>query len=405
MTRRAGWGAVVAVTAILAGCAPGGPPVTPPGSPVPTSPAPGTATTPSLSPTASATPSLGPTAAPDACSALVASMTLPQQAGQLVMLGVFGDPSADERAAIEKYAFGSVILEGNSTAGVAGTRKRTDAIAALGGPAGILVAADQEGGTVQRLKGSGFDTIPSAVDQAKLGDALRARAARWGSQLADAGVRLNFAPVADVVPASKTATNEPIGKLRRGYGSTPEQVSAHIVPFIEGMHDAGVGTSAKHFPNLGQATGNTDFTADVVDTVTTADDPALGTYRAALGAGVDTVMVSTAIYRRIDPDAVGALSPTVVGILRDDLGFDGVVVSDDLGAAEAVASIPAADRATRFVRAGGDLAISRDVAPASAMVTGLAQAAESDPALARRVAESALRVVRLKQHLGVTGCG
>ena len=91
--------------------------------------------------------------------------------------------------------------------------------------------------------------------------------------------------------------------------------------------------------------------------------------------------------------------------LRDDLGFDGVIVSDDLGAARAVADVPAGERALRFVRAGGDLAISVDVPAASAMVEGLTAAMADDPALAERVVAGATRVVELKGALGVADCG
>ncbi|MFT3876795.1 MAG: glycoside hydrolase family 3 N-terminal domain-containing protein [Propioniciclava sp.] len=258
---------------------------------------------------------------------------------------------------------------------------------------------------MQRLKGPGFDTIPSAREQAHRSAAeLAGDAKRWGQQLAQAGVHLTFAPVADVVPADRTSSNEPIGKLGRGYGSTPEAVSERVVAFVGGMKAAGVATSPKHFPNLGRVTGNTDFVAKVVDEETTANDPALEPYRRAIAEGVESVMVATAFYTKIDPDAPAAFSPKVVGILRDDLRFGGVIVSDDLGVAKAVASVPASERATRFVRAGGDLAISVDPAVGARMIEGLASAAESDPDLAARVTESAGRVLALKAARGLTSC-
>ncbi|MFP5416113.1 MAG: glycoside hydrolase family 3 N-terminal domain-containing protein [Actinomycetes bacterium] len=396
-------GATLGVLAlVMTGCA-----QVPPGaSPGPAGPA---SVGPPAAPTASAaTSGSEPSATPargGTCSDLAGGLSLREQAGQLVMVGVTGELDAAESGAITGAALGSVILMGNTDDGVAGTRARTDSIARLGGRAGMLVAVDQEGGRVQRLKGAGFDVMPSARDQAELtlGE-LTAASARWGRQLADAGVHLTLAPVADVVPAAKMATNEPIGKLGRGYGTTPDAVAARVQAFVTGMQDAGVGTSPKHFPNLGQVTGNTDFTARVVDDVTTADDPALAPYRAAIEAGAETVMVGTAWYTEIDPSAPAAFSPAVVSILRDELAFPGVIVSDDLGVAEAVADVPARDRAVRFVRAGGDLAISVDVAAATAMVDGLVAAAQADPALAQRVQASARRVVELKGGLGAATC-
>ncbi|WP_051215741.1 glycoside hydrolase family 3 N-terminal domain-containing protein [Granulicoccus phenolivorans] len=115
-------------------------------------------------------------------------------------------------------------------------------------------------------------------------------------------------------------------------------------------------------------------------------------------------MVSTAIYTRIDDSAPAAFSERVIGILRNDLGFDRVVISDDLGVAKAAAEVPAAERGVRFVRAGGDLAISVDTEVAAAMATGLVAAAETDPELRRQIRRSAERVVALKQHLRAGGC-
>ncbi len=366
-----------------------------PVAPTPTGTADVTPTVPVATPT--------PTAL--SCADAAASLTLRERAGQLVMLGVTGDLDSAESSAITKGAAGSVILMGNTTGGVAATRARTQAIAKLAGPTGMLIAVDQEGGTVQRLKGPGFDTMPAAREQAKLpASELTSEAKRWGAQLAEAGVQLALAPVADVVPADRTSTNEPIGKLGRGYGSTPEAVAERVVAFVTGMDAAGVATSPKHFPNLGRVVGNTDFVSTVVDDETTRDDPALEPYRRAIEAGVETVMVATAFYTKIDPDAPAAFSPAVVSILRDDLAFDGVILSDDLGVAKAVVSVPASERAVRFVRAGGDLAISVDPAVGVAMIDGLADAAARDPELAARVTSSAGRVLGLKAARGLTTC-
>lgn len=398
-------GTVVALLGLaLVGCAQVQPPAAPGG------PAPGT---PSSSPTrgvpstatASASPGT-PTASglDSTCDAVVAGMDLPTAAGQLVMLGVHDTLDAAESKVLREAKIGSAILMGSSSAGVSGTRSRIDAIRKAGGPHGVLIGADQEGGTVVRLKGPGFTEMPSAAQQAKLSDAaLKQQAATWGAQLKAAGVDLDFAPVADVVPVAKQGTNEPIGKLGRGYGSDPDQVAAKVTAVIEGFADAGVGATVKHFPNLGQVVGNTDFAAKVVDDVTTADDPALKPYRAAITSDVASVMVSTAYFTKIDGSAPAAFSPTVVGLVRG-LGFDGVITSDDLGVAKAVADVPAKQRAVKFVRAGGDLAISVDPAAAATMVAGLVEAGQADPAFAARIKASAARVMTLKGRLGVTSC-
>lgn len=385
----------VSLTAALAGCTPN--------TMTAVTPVPVTAGSAASEPAPSSEPAVRATSA---CVALVEGMSTEERAGELVMAGVHGDLDPQEREAIASTGVGSVILMGTSTAGVAGTRERVDALVALAGPTGLMIAADQEGGQVQRLKGPGFAAIPPAVEQADLGDeGLTEAATAWAGQLAEAGVDLNLAPVADVVPDEIGSDNEPIGALQRGYGPTPGLVGDRVVAYIAGMHAGGVGTSVKHFPNLGRVQRNTDFAAELVDSETTPDDPALEPFRRAIEAGTETVMVGTAVYDQIDPDQPAAFSPAVVGLLRADLGFSGVVVSDDLGVAEAVAGVPPEDRAVRFVLAGGDLAISADVTVAATMVAGLVAAAEDDDALADRVRQSALRVVELKRALGVTSCG
>ena len=175
---------------------------------------------------------------------------------------------------------------------------------------GFFIAADQEGGLVQRLRGPGFSAIPSAVAQGELlPGALQRVAAEWGRQLKRAGVNLDLAPVMDVVPPGTASRNQPIGALLRDFGSDPDTVGAHGAAFIHGMQQAGIATTAKHFPGLGRVVGNTDFTAGVVDPVTAPGDPYLGSFQAAIDAGVPFVMVALASYPLIDPDHLAGVFP------------------------------------------------------------------------------------------------
>jgi beta-N-acetylhexosaminidase len=155
---------------------------------------------------------------------------------------------------------------------------------------------------------------------------------------------------------------------------------------------------------LGEVVGNTDHTGGVVDRVTAANSASLAPFRAAAKAGVGAVMVSSAIYPRIDAKRQAVFSPKVIGLLRT-WGYDGVVISDDLGAAAALASVPAAQRAVRFLAAGGDLVINADPRLTSAMVAGVTDRAGRDAAFERRVTRSAARVLHLKDGLGLHTCG
>jgi beta-N-acetylhexosaminidase len=373
------------------------------------------------SPSASAAaPSSGPSIAAPTPSATIAAscssqtltaLTESQRIGQLFNVGLAKDRlDAASRKAIIANHFGSVWYRAKTSIGVAGLRKVADAVQALAtgeatGEVGFFVAANQEGGLIQALAGPGFSTIPSAVTQGKLDpDILEAKAALWGRQLRDAGVNLDFAPVADVVPAGTEADNAPIGQLKREYGDDPSVVDSHVVAFIDGMSKAGIATTAKHFPGLGRVVGNTDFTSAVVDTVTTSDDPYLEPFAGTVAAHVPFVMISLATYDRIDPDHLAAFSRSVIeGVLRGDIGFRGVVMSDSL-TADAVSDMAPGQRAIDFIDAGGDMIVLGPIDVAVPMARALAEQARSDPAFRARIDQSALRILEAKDAAGLLPC-
>ena len=390
-----------ALAGLLAGCS---------GAPAPSGSAPGTPTgaasteTPNAS--ASRTPSASASAppTPTECAArIVDKMTTAERVGQVVMVGVTG-ASASELNVLKRLKIGSVILMGSRGGGVKAVKRVTAKLSWKGQATPLLISADQEGGLVQRLKGTGFTTIPSAKVQAGWSDAkLTANATRWGRQLAAAGVNWTLAPVADVVPTSMTSRNAPIGALGRGYGSDPDVVAAKVTAFVRGMAASGVATSPKHFPGIGRVVGNTDFTAGVKDTVTRANDPYLKPFRAGVEAGAPSLMISTVTYTKIDAKHPAVFSPKVIGLIRDDLGFDGVLISDDLGAARSMASVRATQRGVGFLKAGGDIAMTVTPALADEFVAGI-RTAVKDPAVAAQVRASAVRVVTMKIGLGLVPC-
>jgi beta-N-acetylhexosaminidase len=234
---------------------------------------------------------------------------------------------------------------------------------------------------------------------------LQQQAASWGRQLRLAGVNLDLAPVMDVVPSGTDQQNAPIGMLEREFGPDPGTVEAHGVAFARGMGQAGVATTAKHFPGLGRVRGNTDFSSGVVDTVTTPHDPYLRSFQAASSARVPFVMVSLATYTRIDPQHLAVFSARVMRtILRQQLQFEGVIVSDDMGAAAAVGGVSPAARAIGFLTAGGDLITSVSVPVADAMDNAIAQRAASNAAFRAQVSAAVMRVLAAKQAYGLLPC-
>lgn len=352
--------------------------------------APATGAAPSATPT--------PTPTPDA----LAAMSLADKVGQMFMVGTpveGADPTT--LAAVRDDRIGGVFLHGRSNAGTTAiadlVRGFIDAVPA--GAPRLWVATDQEGGTVQVLSGPGFDRIPSAVDQAAQDDtALRASAAAWAGQLAAAGVTMNLGPVADIVTSPEfAASNPPIGELARQYGYDTATVAAKAGAFAAGMRDGGVLPTLKHFPGLGHVDDNTDYSTGVTDQVVTGDGPDVGVYASILPQGDAVVMMSTADYALIDPDVPAAFSPAVVGLLRDRLGFDGVITVDDLSAADQVEVYSPGERATRAVDAGVDLLlVSADPSVYPEMHQAVLARAESDPAFAAKVDAAVRRILAQK---------
>jgi beta-N-acetylhexosaminidase len=309
-----------------------------------------------------------------------------------------------------RYHFGSVLFASNTSASSATVAKTTSYVQSLAtrastGGVRFFVAANQEGGSVQNLKGRGFPAMPSALTQGSWPvSQLRQQATAWGRALRGAGVNLDLAPVMDVVPPGTAARNAPIGQLGREFGSTAAGNGAHGAAFIRGMTSAGVATVAKHFPGLGRVTGNTDFTANVVDSATAPGDPGLATYRYAAAAGVPFMMVALATYTKIDASRLAVFSPDVMRLLRSSTGFGGVIISDDLGDAAAVASIPPGQRAISFLSAGGDLITSQSFAPAEAMAAAVLARTTSDPAFRATVDTAVEKVLAAKHSYGLLPC-
>jgi beta-N-acetylhexosaminidase len=341
---------------------------------------------------------------PTCAERTLAGLDLPARAGQLLLVGLPAEDPGGGAAGLAGVPVGGVFLQGRSWADAATVGA---AVAQLQAPSAVplQVAVDQEGGRVQTLKGPGFDRLPTATEQGRLPpDELRTAITTAAHQLRSAGITIDLAPVADVVPAGTEAANPPIGAYDRQYGSDPAQVAGAVGTVVAALQDAGVAATAKHFPGLGRVRVNTDTDLGATDPQTTAEDPALQPFAAAVDAGTAAVMVSSATYPQLDPDSLAVFSPAVVGLLRDRLGFDGVVMSDDLGRAAAVSQVPVEQRAVDAVAAGVDVVLTVRTADAAPMAQALVDRAGADPAFAARVTESAGRVLALKERFGLLTC-
>ncbi|WP_460461573.1 glycoside hydrolase family 3 N-terminal domain-containing protein [Arthrobacter alkaliphilus] len=360
------------------------------------------------SPAASATPASPAEPPPPPHPTLeqrLADLTLEQRVGQLFMVAAKADGSDSSAVAdLLNNHVGNIYLAGRSEAGVAAAASVVSKLKAAVSPAAsrglpLSVATDQEGGQVQVLKGPGFLPIPAALDQGSSSpEQLRADARNWGSQLLQAGVNVDLAPVMDTVPGPEFApSNKPIGAFKREFGFNAAAVAEHGKAMAEGLRDAGVAPVAKHFPGMGRVTLNTDVSANVHDTETTRTDPNLMPFKAAIDAGLRWVMISNAYYDKIDPENVAPFSAAIMRtMLREDAAFTGIIVSDDLCNAVQLSPWSVGDRATKFIAAGGTMVLCADPASVPAMFTQVLQRAQADPEFRKSVDAAALTVLQVK---------
>ncbi len=214
----------------------------------------------------------------------------------------------------------------------------------------LFVAVDQEGGDI--ASAPWVAPQPAAAEVGSRGDPEEAHdiAATMGRQLLQAGINTNFAPVVD------TGFGAAIGN--RSYGEDPELVARMGAAAVEGFERVGVISAAKHFPNHGPATSDSHASLPVIrHDAKTLESYDLPPFEAAVEAGVPMVMVGHLLYPAIDPHNPASLSRDAIGMLRGDLGFDGVIVTDDLAMAGAKGSGTPAEAAVQAVRAGADLLI------------------------------------------------
>jgi beta-N-acetylhexosaminidase len=355
-------------------------------------------------------PSHSATSAEDSCvSATVAKLTVRQLAGQVMLVGTPLTDTASIDATIRTYDIGGVFLSGRSTASAGTLRGEITALqktAKAEGSPGLFISLDQEGGEVQTLKGSSFPPIPTALAQGKLSTStLYSQTVSWSKRLASIGVTLDLAPVSDTVATSLGTKNPPIGAFYRQYGSDPTKVATDISTVVKAIQSTGVTTTLKHFPGLGRVLYNTDFSTKAVDKVATTHDPNLAPFIAGIKAGTGAVLISSASYPTLDPHTIATFSkPIVTGLLRDQLGFKGLIVSDAMGGAAAVSIVPTGQRAVRFIEAGGDLALTAQFSKAPAMIDGLIAAAQKSASFTAQLKTAATDVMRSKYSAGLLSC-
>ena len=337
----------------------------------------------------------GPPPAP-ACASEISSDPA-RLAGQMLMVRMEATATQDLRRRARRGELGGVILfppEGTDPQTLAAEVARLDRIAEDAGFPAPLVAIDQEGGEVKRLPDAPPDLAPPEIEAAGGAPVAAEEGLATGRALAGIGVDIDLAPVLDV-PAPGSFISS------RAFSDDPEVVAELGTAFADGLAEAGVAATAKHFPGLGLAPANTDEESAAIEDSQAELKPGLAPFRAAIESGIPLVMVANAVYPAYDPDIwpAGLSRPVIEGLLRDELGFEGVVITDDLGAGAIVgAGYDEASAALTAVRAGVDLPLFA-LTDGSAALAALAGEARSDQRLRERMVESCARISALRARL------
>ncbi len=338
--------------------------------------------------------------------------TLEEMAGQMIVVGFQGDDVADTavenlRDELAAGRLGGVMLLKINV-------KSLDAVAAMNAAFRAaspellpFLTLDQEGGAVERLtKDVGFKEIPNAaaIAAGNSPDEAEAIYAEMASSIAALGFTVNFGPVADI---NLNTSNQVIAKFGRAFSDDPAVVASYDAAFIKAHHAAGVLTALKHFPGHGSSTA--DSHEGFVDITDTWQPSELDPYRTLLGESlVDMVMVGHlyhADYSDAGAQTPSSLSPQwISGVLRDELGYDGIVISDDLEMGAIRDHFTLEQTVTMAVRAGTDVLLFSNTAKYRASLGAeilaiLVAEAEADPAFAARIAESYERIVELKGRI------
>jgi beta-N-acetylhexosaminidase len=355
----------------------------------------------------------------DPVRTVLAGMSLEQKVGQLFQTYVYGDTATTTDPAyttqnqalygvdngaqvLAKYHLGGVIYftwSGNlgSPTQIATLSNGLQQASTGNGDAPLVITTDQEGGNVTRI-GAPLAVSPGNM---ALGATFSpadsyAMSHATGQQLAALGINGDDAPVVDT---NTNPANTADGA--RSFGDRAGPVAVMGAASVLGYQSAGIAATAKHFPGLGSTSVNTDNGVAVTDeTRADFDRNDLPPFRAAIAAGVDTIMAAHIIAPALDPSGAPASmsKPIVTGLLRDTLHFDGVVVTDALSAA-ALGDIPPAQRAVQAIEAGVDQLLMPSSLGDS--IDAVLAAVHDGTITEARIDQSVTRILKLKQKLGL----
>ena len=349
-----------------------------------------------------------PTPTPDPIAQQVAALSTEEKVGQLLVAGIEGAvPGSDAEYALQTVKVGGVILFGSNVQSAEQLASLNNALKERNaGNLPLLLCVDEEGGTVSRMPPEVTD-LPSSYDYIAAGGDAYARGRVLGAECAAFGFHLDFAPSLDVW---SNPENTVIGK--RAFSSDWEEVRRSGLACVQGMADAGVIPVVKHFPGHGDTLADSHKALPVVTrTLDELLERELPPFQAAVTGDpevgispVPAVMVGHILVETLDPDLPSSLSPAVVtGLLREQMGFQGVVCTDDLTMGAVSQTYGMGQAALLAVQAGCDLLlVCHKTENLRAAHDALMNAADSGEISQARLDESVYRILSMKAAFGVS---
>jgi beta-N-acetylhexosaminidase len=292
-------------------------------------------------------------------TSLSSSPSIARMIGQKLIVRMEGTtPSADLLGRIQRGEVGGVILFGANITTATALRTLTaslQAAATAGGRPRLLIAVDQEGGSIKRIPWIPPTLSPPQMGQLASTSVARSQGSATGLGLRDLGINLNFAPVADV-PSSTASFMYRDG---RTWSFSASRTAWLALAFSQGLAFQSVVPTLKHFPGIGYATMNTDVAVVKISATRTQLSPGLAPYRLAITNHMPLIMLSNAIYPAYDTVHAAGWSPAIVNtLLRQDLGFKGVTITDSLDGAAHARGIAVGRLAALAARAGTDMILT-----------------------------------------------
>jgi len=338
----------------------------------------------------------------DEISEEISKMTLDEKIGQMLMVGIDGTEVDDDfKEFAEEYKFGTVILFGKNITSAEQLVNLTNSIKSTAGDIPYIIGMDEEGGLVTRLPDDVL-SMPSALTIAGSEDTEYCYNAGYqiGTQITSFGLHTGFSPVLDIW---SNPDNTVIGN--RAYGKTSDDVCKYGIADMLGLKATGAIPVAKHFPGHGDIETDSHYGLPLV-TKTKEElwQSELLPFKSAIENGVPMIMAAHILCTELDENYPASMSKNIItDLLRDEMGFEGVVITDDLTMGAISESYSFGDAAVLSINAGCDiLSICFGKDNVKQAVKAIKEAVENGAITEERIDESVRRILKLKEDYNVT---